>query len=301
MARGRGEVSGFTVPAHEHPRPDLRHGAHVLRDRRPADVGAVIFELARSEQTYTFQRPMDYATSDPRGRDRGRLEGSGLHPGRPLPVQRQEVRRGPRGDDRGDPPRVPPRHRRRLPQHRHRQLHAGGPLQAQPRRGAEGELHPCRRAHRAHPAPRGRRRDRQRRRRDRRGRQGRTRPSRSSRPTSTATTARARQARPRRRRACPRSASRPAPATAACRCPAAASPRSSSTSTSSASLGEVARAYGLAGAVQHGASTLPDELFHRFPEVETAEIHLATGFQNALYEHPAFPSSLMDEIYAWCR
>ncbi len=28
-----------------------------------ADVGAVIFELARSEQTYTFQRPMDYATS----------------------------------------------------------------------------------------------------------------------------------------------------------------------------------------------------------------------------------------------
>ena len=68
-----------------------------------------------------------------------------------------------------------------------------------------------------------------------------------------------------------------------------------------ARLGEVARTYGLAGAVQHGASTLPDELFHRFPEVETAEIHLATGFQNSLYEHPAFPSSLMDEIYAWCR
>ncbi len=66
-------------------------------------------------------------------------------------------------------------------------------------------------------------------------------------------------------------------------------------------LGEIARARGLAGAVQHGASTLPDELYHHFPAVETAEIHLATGFQNALYEHPAFPSSLMDEIYAWCR
>jgi fructose/tagatose bisphosphate aldolase len=65
-------------------------------------------------------------------------------------------------------------------------------------------------------------------------------------------------------------------------------------------LGQIARARGLAGAVQHGASTLPDELFHRFPAVETAEIHLATGFQNALYEHPAFPKSLMDEIYAWC-
>jgi fructose/tagatose bisphosphate aldolase len=65
-------------------------------------------------------------------------------------------------------------------------------------------------------------------------------------------------------------------------------------------LGIVARAYGLAGAVQHGASTLPDELFHRFPAVETAEIHLATGFQNALYEHPAFPEALHREIEAWC-
>ncbi len=65
-------------------------------------------------------------------------------------------------------------------------------------------------------------------------------------------------------------------------------------------LGEVARAYGAAGAVQHGASTLPDELFHRFPAVETAEIHLATGFQNALYEHPAFPKALQREIEAWC-
>ena len=65
-------------------------------------------------------------------------------------------------------------------------------------------------------------------------------------------------------------------------------------------LGDVARSYGLAGAVQHGASTLPDELFHRFPAVETAEIHLATGFQNMLYEHPAFPRDLLDEIESWC-
>ena len=68
-----------------------------------------------------------------------------------------------------------------------------------------------------------------------------------------------------------------------------------------ARLGEVARTYGLAGAVQHGASTLPDALFHRFPEVETAEIHLATGFQNSLYDHPAFPAELMAEIHAWCQ
>jgi fructose/tagatose bisphosphate aldolase len=65
-------------------------------------------------------------------------------------------------------------------------------------------------------------------------------------------------------------------------------------------LGEVAREHGLAGAVQHGASTLPDELFHQFPAVETAEIHLATGFQNTLYEHPAFPAALHREIEAWC-
>jgi fructose/tagatose bisphosphate aldolase len=66
-------------------------------------------------------------------------------------------------------------------------------------------------------------------------------------------------------------------------------------------LGAVCRQYGLAGAVQHGASTLPDELFHRFPAVETAEIHLATGFQNLLYEHPAFPADLRAEIEGWCE
>ena len=65
-------------------------------------------------------------------------------------------------------------------------------------------------------------------------------------------------------------------------------------------LGEVAREYGLAGAVQHGASTLPDELFHHFPAVETAEIHLATGFQNALFDNPAFPAELTRAIDGWC-
>jgi len=66
-------------------------------------------------------------------------------------------------------------------------------------------------------------------------------------------------------------------------------------------LGAVARKeYGLAGTVQHGASTLPDEMFHHFRDVETAEIHLATGFQNALYEHPVFPAALHQRIQNWC-
>ena len=57
--------------------------------------------------------------------------------------------------------------------------------------------------------------------------------------------------------------------------------------------------YGMAGAVQHGASTLPDALFHRFPEVETAEIHLATGFQNLVMDHPRFPGDLFSEMRDW--
>ena len=59
--------------------------------------------------------------------------------------------------------------------------------------------------------------------------------------------------------------------------------------------------YGMAGAVQNGASTLPDELFHRFPEVETAEIHLATGFQNLLLDHGHFPLELLSEMRSWCE
>ena len=61
----------------------------------------------------------------------------------------------------------------------------------------------------------------------------------------------------------------------------------------------VAREYGLSGAVQHGASTLPDEMFHRFPATGCAEIHLATGFQNALFEHPAFPAEMHKAIEEW--
>ena len=67
-------------------------------------------------------------------------------------------------------------------------------------------------------------------------------------------------------------------------------------------MSRVARAeYGMAGAVQHGASTLPDELFHRFREVETAEIHLATSFQNLVYDSPLFPESLRQEIHAYLK
>ena len=55
--------------------------------------------------------------------------------------------------------------------------------------------------------------------------------------------------------------------------------------------------YGLSGAVQHGASTLPDEAFDRFPATGTAEIHLATGFQNMIYDSKGFPADLRTKIY----
>jgi fructose-bisphosphate aldolase, class II len=67
-------------------------------------------------------------------------------------------------------------------------------------------------------------------------------------------------------------------------------------------LSRVARQeYGLAGAVQHGASTLPAEAFDAFPRAGACEIHLATDFQNMVYEHPGFPADLKAEMYAWVR
>jgi fructose/tagatose bisphosphate aldolase len=69
-----------------------------------------------------------------------------------------------------------------------------------------------------------------------------------------------------------------------------------------AELSRVAREqYGLAGAVQHGASTLPADAFDAFPRAGACEIHLATNFQNMVYDHSAFPAALREEMYAWVR
>ena len=59
--------------------------------------------------------------------------------------------------------------------------------------------------------------------------------------------------------------------------------------------------FGLAGAVQHGASTLPAEAFGKFPEVGTAEVHLATEFQNMVYESGRFPKELKAKMYDWIK
>ncbi|MEP6572386.1 MAG: class II fructose-bisphosphate aldolase [Gemmatimonadota bacterium] len=67
-----------------------------------------------------------------------------------------------------------------------------------------------------------------------------------------------------------------------------------------AALSKAAREeYGLSGAVQHGASTLPPNAFGNFPRVETAEIHLATNFQSLVFDHPQLPAELRARILEW--
>ncbi len=61
------------------------------------------------------------------------------------------------------------------------------------------------------------------------------------------------------------------------------------------------RAYGMGGAVQHGASTLPDSAFHKFVEAKTCEVHLATAFQTLILDHPAVPAGLKSEIVEWVK
>ncbi len=64
-------------------------------------------------------------------------------------------------------------------------------------------------------------------------------------------------------------------------------------------LSEAAKAkYGIGGAVQHGASTLPESAFDKFATANAVEVHLATAFQNVMYDSPYFPKDLLDRIYA---
>lgn len=67
-------------------------------------------------------------------------------------------------------------------------------------------------------------------------------------------------------------------------------------------LSDMARKeYGLSGCVQHGASTLPEDAFHMFPETGTSEVHLATGFQNIIYDSKALPAEFRDEVYKFIK
>ncbi|MGZ5473584.1 MAG: class II fructose-bisphosphate aldolase [Thermoanaerobaculia bacterium] len=58
--------------------------------------------------------------------------------------------------------------------------------------------------------------------------------------------------------------------------------------------------FGIAGSVQHGASTLPESVFNKFPESDAVEIHLATGFQNMILDAPTLPAEMKNEIREFC-
>jgi fructose/tagatose bisphosphate aldolase len=298
MARGRGEVSGFTVPA-VNIRAQTFDMARTLFDTaQSADVGAVIVEIARSEQTYTFQRPIDFATSVLAGAIAANWRGPVFIQGDhyqfnakkyaadPEPMT-EEIRRACRlAIDAGyrnidiDSSTLVDLSKPTVDEQQHENYMRAAELTALIRSletdgvsvsvgGEIGEVgHKNSTVEELRAYLDGYRRE---------------------------LDARAPQA-------------------------LGISKVSVQTGTSHGGvplpdgsvaavkldfdvlreLGEVARSYGLSGAVQHGASTLPDELFHRFPAVETAEIHLATGFQNLLYEHPSFPEELHEEIRDWC-
>jgi len=64
------------------------------------------------------------------------------------------------------------------------------------------------------------------------------------------------------------------------------------------SLSRIARDdYHMGGAVQHGASTLPQDAFGKFVESEAVEVHLATNFQNIFFEEA--PQALVNKMYAY--
>ncbi|HPH95951.1 MAG TPA: class II fructose-bisphosphate aldolase [Anaerolineaceae bacterium] len=62
-------------------------------------------------------------------------------------------------------------------------------------------------------------------------------------------------------------------------------------------LGQVARSFGMGGAVQHGASTLPEDAFGKFVDAEACEIHLATNFMNMFFDFA--PADLSRKMYGY--
>lgn len=63
-------------------------------------------------------------------------------------------------------------------------------------------------------------------------------------------------------------------------------------------LSRIARKdYGMGGTVQHGASTVPEENFNKFVQNEAIEVHLATNFATMFFDN--IPVEFKKEMYAW--
>ena len=62
-------------------------------------------------------------------------------------------------------------------------------------------------------------------------------------------------------------------------------------------LSVAAREFGMGGAVQHGASTLPEGAFGKFAQAGAIEVHLATALQQLAFA--SLPKALNDEMTHW--
>ena len=259
----------------------------IFRTAIRLDAGAFILEIARSEIAYTDQRPAEYVAVMLAAALREGFRGPVFIQGDHFQVNAQEVRRRPedrgrRGEGagaRGD--------RRRLLQHRHRHVDARRPVASRRSTSSSASTTRCASTSSSTSAPL-----------EPKGvtisvggeigevgtaelarsrscarswtASTRTLPAQAPRPAGLSQDQRADRHVARRRRARRRldrrRQARPRRRWRRCR--------------------KVAREeYGLAGAVQHGASTLPDERVPQLPaSTETAEIHLATNFQNMLYD-----------------
>lgn len=63
-------------------------------------------------------------------------------------------------------------------------------------------------------------------------------------------------------------------------------------------LSRVSRSeYGMGGTVQHGASTVAEENFNKFVQNEAIEVHLATNFTTMFFDN--VPVDFKKEMYAW--
>jgi len=63
-------------------------------------------------------------------------------------------------------------------------------------------------------------------------------------------------------------------------------------------LSRVARSeYNMGGTVQHGASTVAEENFNKFVQNEAIEVHLATNFTTMFFDN--VPADFRQEMYAW--
>ncbi|MDD5750295.1 MAG: class II fructose-bisphosphate aldolase [Candidatus Pacebacteria bacterium] len=61
-------------------------------------------------------------------------------------------------------------------------------------------------------------------------------------------------------------------------------------------LSAIAKEHGLAGVVQHGASTLSEDDLRELPKHGVCEVHLATELQDVILEHPLFPREIKKKI-----